>query len=148
MKRILFFVVCVIVLTQLPVLAESKVLGDKAQLRKISDEFMQRVMSNNIPAAFELVEPYFPLPENEFSMLQMQSVKQLGMVGQRFGSQISYEFIKEASVNDIFIKHVYLQKYEKHAVRWTFIFYNPKDGWIINNLRWDDNIDDLFNEGP
>ena len=144
MKRVTSILFCLLFVANASYAAGGKVLSTKNDTKKICDEFMQRVVEGEITGAFELVEPYFPLPDAEFDMLKMQSVKQLGLVSSRFGNEISFELIKDQSIRDIFSQYIYLEKFEKHAVRWTFTFYNPRNGWIVNNLRWDDNINDLF----
>ena len=105
---------------------------------------MQQIVAGKIEAGFRIIEPYFPIPESEISVLEIQAVKQIGMVGQRFGNPIGYELVKKEEVNDVLIKYTYLEKFDRHTLRWIFIFYKPKDKWLMNSFTWDDSIQSLF----
>ena len=43
-----------------------------------------------------------------------------------------------------FVRYTFLQKYERYAMRWTFSFYRPKDGWMTSTFKWDDQIEALY----
>jgi hypothetical protein len=124
--------------------AEERGLESKTKVREICEECMVKIYAGNIKGAFELIKPIFPVPESEFDMLQLQTVKQLSMVGQRFGNALGYEFIKEDEIKDAFVRYIYIEKFENHAIRWIFIFYKPKEKWLLNNFGWDDTIEVLF----
>ena len=126
------------------VLAEDKFLNTKADTKKICDKFMQKIVVGKIEAAFSIIEPYFPIPESEFSSIIIQTIKQLGMSEQRFGNPIGYEFIEGEEISEILIKYTYLEKFDRHAICWMFIFYKPQEKWLVNHFVWDDNIQALF----
>jgi hypothetical protein len=37
-----------------------------------------------------------------------------------------------------------LQKYERHALLWTFDFYRPRTAWVLNGFSFHDRWQDLF----
>jgi|TARA_Y100000296_G_scaffold30684_1_gene35641 hypothetical protein len=39
---------------------------------------------------------------------------------------------------------VYIQKFERHMMRWKFYFYNPGGGWVLNTFNTDDKISLMF----
>ncbi|MFH1753306.1 MAG: hypothetical protein ABH875_03895 [Candidatus Omnitrophota bacterium] len=119
-------------------------LESQERARKLCEECMIKIYAGNIQGAFDLIQPIFPVPESEFLSLRMQTMQQLGMVGQRFGKAVGYEFIKSQEVKDTFLKYIYIEKFENHAIRWVFTFYKPKDHWLLNNFGWDDTIEALF----
>ena len=144
MKKILVILACLFFMVNSLLAAEDKFLNTKNDTKKICDRFMQKIVAGKIEAAFAIIEPYFPIPESELSMIIIQTVKQLGMSEQRFGNPIGYEFIKEDEVKETLIKYTYLEKFDKHAVRWIFVFYKPEEKWLVNHFVWDDNIQALF----
>lgn len=66
----------------------------------------------------------------------------LSLVGDYYG----YEKITEKRIGESFKLVSYLVKYDRQPVRFTFVFYKPKDKWQIQNFQYDDNLDDELEE--
>lgn len=62
----------------------------------------------------------------------------------RWGKPLEHKLIARRRVGDSFFRYVYLCKYEKNFLRWSFTFYQPKDGWYFFRLDFDDDIKALF----
>jgi hypothetical protein len=39
---------------------------------------------------------------------------------------------------------VYLNRFERHAMRWSFYLYRGAEGWVINTFVFDDQIHMMF----
>ena len=144
MKRTLIVLVCLLFVVNSSMAAEKKFLSTKSEIKKLCEDFMQKIVAGEVETAFDIIEPHFHIPEDELSMLKLQTVKQLGLVGPRFGKPIGYEFVKEESIKKTLLKYTFIEKFEEHAVRWIFIFYKPKEKWLLNSFLWDDMIHTLF----
>ena len=59
---------------------------------------------------------------------------------------IGYVLISRENIKDTILKRVYVVKYERHLIRWSFIFYKPYSSWILDYFNYDDAIEALF--GP
>jgi hypothetical protein len=66
----------------------------------------------------------------------------LGLVGTYYG----YEKITEKNIGKSYKLLSYMIKYDRQPMRFTFIFYKPKDKWQLQNFQFDDNLDDELEE--
>lgn len=58
------------------------------------------------------------------------------------GDYLGYEKLAEQSLGDSLKMAVYLVKYERQPLRFIFKYYKNKAGWVLYNIKFDDNIDD------
>jgi hypothetical protein len=40
----------------------------------------------------------------------------------------------------------FIQKFEKHVMRWRLYFYKPRDKWILNTYSTDDKINEILSK--
>ena len=66
----------------------------------------------------------------------------VGLLGDYYG----YEKIAEKSVGESYKLVSYMIKYDRQPIRFTFIFYKPKDKWQVQNFQFDDNLDEEIEE--
>ena len=51
------------------------------------------------------------------------------------------ELITTKKTSDSLIFYSYLVKHDKQPLRFTFIFYKPKDKWVLYKFKFDDQVD-------
>ena len=115
-----------------------------ADTRALADQAMKLVQQEKLVEAYAVVKAFWPAPAVEIDGLANQTNTQWPMIQQRFGKSTSTEFIEESKVGESFIRYTYLQKFERHAIRWTFVFYKPVSHWLVNSVAWDDGVHELF----
>lgn len=62
------------------------------------------------------------------------------------GMYIGKELIVQRKASNSLILYSYLVKHEKQPVRFTFMFYKPKNEWLIYRLYFDDQVDNELEE--
>jgi vancomycin permeability regulator SanA len=65
-----------------------------------------------------------------------QLMSTIALVGDYYG----YEKITVKSLGDNYRLESYLLKYDRQPLRFTFIFYKPKDKWQVQNFKFDDEV--------
>lgn len=57
------------------------------------------------------------------------------------------ELVRTETIGKSFLRLTYLDKFERHAMLWQFVFYRNADGWKLQGLTWNFNSTVLFAEG-
>lgn len=115
--------------------AEARALSDKASILFKDEKFAK---------GFALLKPNWPIPTVEVDSVVNQINMQWPIVRQRFGTAVGIEFAKEETIGNSFIRYTYIHKFQNHAIKWVFVFYEPKDEWLVNAVSYDDQYQTLF----
>ena len=145
-KLTLFLIMTFVLIITFNTAAEDIGFTQQSQTQDFCDSFLNLMVEEDIEQAFDMVEKEWPFSISEIQSLESSTIKQLDSIKGRFGKILGYELIKEDKIKESFIKYTYVMKYEKHIIRWKFIFYKPEDKWILNSLNFDDSINKLFND--
>ncbi|WP_183568090.1 hypothetical protein [Mucilaginibacter sp. SP1R1] len=62
------------------------------------------------------------------------------------GLYIGKELIVQRKASNSLVLYSYLVKHQKQPVRFTFMFYKPKNDWLIYRLYFDDQVDNELEE--
>jgi len=65
----------------------------------------------------------------------------LDALRQSVGNYTGKEIIVQKSAAPSLIFYAYLVKHEKSPIRFTFMFYKPKNEWVLYRFKYDDQID-------
>jgi hypothetical protein len=133
---------CILLVAWLPAMGQG--LTTLAEIRKVTDGAMERAGRGDIEGALKSFRFLTIIPPAEFDAMLGQIPLQLPGISARFGEPIGHEFLKEEKLGEALARLTYLQKFEKHAMRWYFYCYRGKGGWVINTFRFDDKIHEIF----
>jgi hypothetical protein len=70
--------------------------------------------------------------------IKTQLKKGISIIGQYYG----YELIEKKSLGENFVMMVYMLRYDRQPIQFQFILYKPNLKWQIQNLKFDDRLDD------
>ena len=121
-----------------------ELLSSEEAAQSLAKEVMENVSKDKFKEGLSKLRPYTVVPVAEFDVQMGQLDMQIPAIAQRFGKSIGYDFIEKEQLGDSLIQYVYLQKFEKHAMVWRFIFYKPKDKWLLNTWYFNDQVKPLF----
>jgi len=130
----------------MPFAAQSDAGVGQSETKQICARSAEMISSGKIEDAYQQLIPFWPLPKEEIQNLGYQTKSQLGMVGERFGAPTMAEFVSTSLAGTSILRHDFLLKHEKHAIRFSCVFYKPRDTWYVNAVFWDDKPHTLLGE--
>ncbi|MEA2028528.1 MAG: hypothetical protein U9N49_06085 [Campylobacterota bacterium] len=110
----------------------------------ISDKIMIHFVKSDFERGLDVAKKYWILSDRDIDRLGTQIERQWRVISKRFGKSLSQEFIKTQKLGRSFIRYYYLQKFENHAIYWSFTFYRSKSLWQINEINFKDDLSILF----
>ena len=138
--RFVCFAICVFLSTS----SIADTLLNKSAAKKLAQDVMNKISKDKTMEALDLVEPYLIIPESEFDVMKNKLAMQQPMIAQRFGKTVGIELIETQEVGSSLLLITYIQKFEKHPMRWKFYFYKPTDSWVLNTFNFDDKMQLMF----
>ena len=112
--------------------------------RDVSDEIMIHFVKSDFDRGLDIAKKYWILSDRDIDRLGTQIERQWRVISKRFGKSLTQEFIKTQKVGRSFRRYYYLQKFENHAIYWSFTFYRSKSLWQINEINFKDDLSILF----
>ena len=74
--------------------------------------------------------------------------KKLVLLRQTVGLYLGKEFIMQKNAGKSLYFYSYIVKFENQPVRFTFMFYKPKNAWVLYHFKYDADLDtELENSG-
>jgi len=124
---------------------QASTLKDETATKALSDRAMELAGKGKLSECIDSLRDVWPIPTeevDEFILLTNQRLLEDYKI--RFGEIIAAEYVGSKTVGDSLIKYYYILKMEKHVTRWQFVYYKPKDEWVLNHVAWDDKTELLF----
>ena len=139
-----FSLILTLVFTWIGSNAIADTLSSKNDAKELASRVMIEIGKGNMESGINLTKPYLIVPEHEYLALVDQMKMQEPVIAQRFGKTISVEIAAIEEVGESLMLVMYLQKFDKHVLRWKFYFYKPRSGWVLNTFTFDDQIRSMF----
>jgi len=127
--------------------SSADILRDKDAVKQLVAKVMKSIGEGKTEEGLRFTKPYLIIPTSEFNVVLEKLKLQAPVIEQRFGKTIGVEKYKVEEAGESLMLVMYLQKYEKHLMRWKFYFYKTKEGWVLNTFDTDDNIRLMFKNG-
>ncbi len=131
----LIFCASMMLLLGIPVLsAQEKPEDVTAQFfnlyeNKSSDEAVDYVFATN---------KWLNSDKTAIDAIKVQLKKGISIIGQYYG----YELIEKKVLTENYVMLSYMLRYDRQPIKFMFILYRPNEKWQIQNLKFDDRLDD------
>ena len=129
----------------LAALVHADTLKSEKELQALVKDVMTDISKGETGKGLDLMAPYLIISKNEFEVTKKQILIQEPLLQEQFGKSLSTEYIRTDKVGSSLIRIIYLLKYEKKVMSWTFYFYKPKSQWVLNAFKSDENLEIIFN---
>lgn len=130
-----FFMLSVFLLCcSLPILAQEKP-------EDVTKQFFELFESKGSDAAVDYVfatNKWLNSDQTTIDNIKAQLKKGIAIIGQYYG----FELAERKTLGESFILLSYILRYDRQPIMFTFILYKPNDKWQIQNLKFDDRLDD------
>ena len=144
MRRFIIAILSVTLSGPLSATAPAEELNDIPDTKQLCARAATAFGEGRSKDAIEMLKPHWPLPVEEIDSLAYQTQSQLKMAAERFGPAVGSDFVRTRTAGNSLVKHVFIGKFERHAVRFICVFYKPGDVWVVNSVNWDDQTSLLF----
>lgn len=125
-----------------PVSADS--LPTREAARALTDSVVAAVASGDFEGGLRLMQPYSVVPAAEFESAMAAAREQWPEIERRFGAPVGHELIRDELAGKSIYRVVQILKFERHATRFMFVFYRPRNAWFLNTYSFDDQLQGLF----
>ena len=123
---------------------DPKRLGTREDAKRLFDDTMNLFVTDRVGDAFTKLKPNFPLDAAELEAIRQDIEKKRVLMKERFGPSIGFFFLEQDALGDAVMRFVYVEKFERHAIRWLFVVYKPRDQWIVNAVSFDDKLSEHY----
>ncbi|MEW6357771.1 MAG: hypothetical protein AB1696_15670 [Planctomycetota bacterium] len=124
--------------------AEVKALASKEECRALCDGVMKAIAGGQVGGGFAALRPYWVFSPKDFADYQIKTIQKMTSVTPTYGKVVGWEFVRQDAAGESLLRLTYLHKFERHALGWVFIFYKPRDQWLLNEFRWDEELERVF----
>lgn len=111
------------------------------QAEEITGKFFQLYQEKSSDEAIDYVfstNKWLSAEQTNIANIKTQLKKGLQLIGTYYG----YELIQKKFLSESYVLMSYLLKYERQPVKFTFILYKPDSVWQVQNMKFDDKLED------
>ncbi len=108
------------------------------------DTFFKKYKQEGTAKAIDYIFSFNPSLVNVSQLTDLKS--KLDSTRNLLGNFDSQELITQKSISNSLVLFSYLVKHEKQPIRFTFIFYKPKNDWTLYKFKFDDQADTELEE--
>ncbi len=124
---------------------DAPLLRSESDVQDLCDRALSNIVNGDISQGIGVLRPYATsISKEDVDALEAQITGQTPTIQKNYGQPLGYLLISKDNLRDTVMRMTYIVKYQKHLIRWNFIFYKPVDSWVLDYFNYDDSIDALF----
>lgn len=140
MKIILFIITVILFCPNV----SADTLPSKEKAKELAKNIMTEVGKGNMLAGAKLAKPYLLMSEKQYlALTDLMSMDQ-PIIDRDAGKTISVEVATVKEVGKSLMQIIYIQKFDEDVLGWKFIFYKPRNDWVLKEFGYDLQTQFLF----
>jgi len=124
----------------------SATLPSATAVKDHADNVVRNLKERRIEKAFSLVKEHWPLDPAEIDELEQTTVSSFAAIDGRLGKVVDMELITDVMAGSSLRRFTYIIRHERHIIRIRLTYLRNSSGWVVNGVKWDDDVDGLFKE--
>ncbi|MDH5835255.1 DUF2059 domain-containing protein [Luteimonas kalidii] len=109
----------------------------------LSDRVMQSV-GGDVRGALDLLVAHSVIDPDQLDPLIDKLEESMPMADGRYGKVLDYELLRNDTIGDSVMRLMFLQRRERYAMNWQFVWYRGDGGWLLSGFRFADDLGHLF----
>jgi hypothetical protein len=142
MTRLIYFFSLTLLSTNL--FGQTKFFKEKKIIDFACDNFMKSFKEGKFSEALDTLKKYSVIDSSKIDALLITVKQQMTKTIDSYGNVLSFDFIKEKTIKDFFVKRFYVLKFDDFFLKFYFNLYNNGSGWTITYFGYTEEFDDLF----
>lgn len=119
-------------------------LPDRQAVHTQTSDFMARVASNQVEAAYQQLRPFLGVASEPFDQSAREANAYFQMVTGQVGQPLASVHLHSDGIGEHFYRETWLQKFNTAAIAWTLTFYRPHDDWKLVGVSYSTDLDALY----
>ena len=120
-----------------------------AEARTIAEGFLSLLKAGKYDEfPDEVKKARTSISDDEFALFRKKFTQSRYLYHGMYGAVTGeYELMREFALRPDLVRFLYLEKFERGAVAWVFVLYRTKDGWRLNGVVWNEELNNAFPTG-
>lgn len=115
-------------------------------IKKQISVFFNGMIAGEVEPSFEKLLSNSPVKRKTKSLSSL--IEKTALSIELYGNMMAYEPVSTEFVTSSYLRVRYISLHSRMPMRWIFTFYNsPDQGWVITNIKYDDQTEMLFYDG-
>jgi hypothetical protein len=108
------------------------------EAREVADAFIAKLKVGKTDEFVQDVKAGITfMSEQEFAQFKSDFTESRKVIPQVLGRATGeFELVRETALSPSLVRLIYLEKYERGGVAWSFTLYRTQDGWRVDDVSW------------
>lgn len=119
-------------------------ISQRTGITQHADKVMMHFGQSEFEEGFTELRKYYPVTELDFQNMKTKSIKNFQAASKGYDGILGEVFIKQETLKDLAVARHYVLKLGAILLRFRLVYYNGKNGWIVNSFHWDDDFEQFL----
>jgi hypothetical protein len=140
-------VVALVSLVASPIDAVPSSLRSEDDVVDLAEAFLGSIVAGDVKGAFRLAALHWPLSAPELATRIEEAEERRRELRKTLGLSLGHELRSRESAGDRVVRVTHLERFDKGAVVWRFVFYRADRAWALVDVSETSDLSVLF-DGP